>query len=113
MPIDMNVIYTITLSDGTKIHNLSLNGNNFVSQEEVTEEMFAGKLSEVVITANDKDRTEYVMHNVRLLQIQTYPQFPDMPGWFFVLQEIPEEELRMMQMQANIQYIAMMSDCEL
>ncbi len=113
MPVDMDVKYTMELSDGSKLVDLSLNGNNFVSKTEITKEMFEGRLSKVVITAQNAEETKYVMHNVRLLQIATYPYIPDMPGWFFVLQEISKSEMEMMKLQANVEYIAMMSDCEL
>ena len=110
MPTDMNVIYTITLADGTKIPRLKLNGNNFVSQEELTEDIFEGNLSEVTISSENGTQ---VLHNVRLLQLTTYPTIPSLPGWYFVLQEIPKEELEMMQLRANMNYLAMMTDCEL
>lgn len=43
-------MYTITLSDGTKIENLVLNGNNFISDEILQDDLFAGKLSRVEIS---------------------------------------------------------------
>lgn len=33
-------MYSITLNDGTTITDLELNGNNFISQDEVDEEIF-------------------------------------------------------------------------
>ncbi len=112
MPTDMNVTYTIVLSDETKLTNISLNGNNFVSKTEITEDIFEGRLSKITVIDNESSK-QYVMHNVRLLQIQTYPDIPDLPGWYFVLQEIPQSELEMMKIKANMEYLAMMSDCEL
>ena len=41
----MEEMYTITLSDGSTIEHLRLNGNNFISRIEVTEEDFEGKLA--------------------------------------------------------------------
>lgn len=46
-------MYTITLSDGTKIENLDLSGNNFLSTTEHPESEFAGKLAKVTITDPD------------------------------------------------------------
>lgn len=79
-------IYTITLSDGTELSDITLNGNNFVSHTEVTEADFAGKLDTVTIT--DGETTE-VLHDAELVQIAHYDF---MPGWYFILREIPEAE---------------------
>ena len=46
----MDKKYTITLNDGTKIENLRLNGNNFISAAPVTKNMFDGNCSEVTIS---------------------------------------------------------------
>lgn len=98
--------YTVILSDGTKLSNLSLNGNNFISTEEVTEETFRGKLTEVTISDGE---TEQVIHNAELIQISTL-----VPGeWWFILREIPADVLLERKMQANIEYIAMMTDVDL
>ena len=83
-----NNIYTITLSDGTVLSDLALNGNNFVSETKVIEAMFAGKLDTVTIT--DGETTE-VLHNVELIQIAHYAD-----GWYFIMREIPEEQRRQM-----------------
>lgn len=79
-------IYTITLSDGTVLSDLTLNGNNFVSQTEVTEAMFAGKLN--TVTISDGENTE-ILHDAELIQIAHYDF---MPGWYFILREVPEAE---------------------
>lgn len=59
--------YSVTLSDGTKLDNLALNGNNFVSSTKVTEADFKDKLSKVTITdddGKDKDYTDMVLVQV-------------------------------------------------
>lgn len=59
--------YSVTLSDGTKLDNLALNGNNFVSSAKVTEADFKDKLSKVTITDDDgktKDYTDMVLVQV-------------------------------------------------
>ena len=56
--------YSVTLSDGTKLDNLTLNGNNFVSSTKLTEADFKDKLSKVTITDDDgnaKDYTDMVL----------------------------------------------------
>lgn len=102
----MDKKYTITLSDGTTLTDLTLNGNNFISTSEVTEETFAGKLSEVTIS--DGETTE-ILHHAELIQISTL-----VPGeWWFILREIPADVLFERKMQANLEYIAMMTDVDL
>lgn len=51
--------YSVTLSDGTKLDNLALNGNNFVSSAKLTEDDFKNKLSKVTITDDDGKAKEY------------------------------------------------------
>lgn len=59
--------YSVTLSDGTKIDNLALNGNNFVSSAKLTEDDFKDKLSKVTVTDDDgkaKNYTDMVLVQV-------------------------------------------------
>lgn len=51
--------YSVTLSDGTKLDGLVLNGNNFVSHSKLTEGNFQDKLSKVTITDDSGKSTEY------------------------------------------------------
>ena len=85
-------MYDITLADGSKLIALRLNGNNFVSPTEVTEETFEGKLETVVISDGE---TEQTLHNAELVQIAHYAD-----GWYFILREIPEEKQRQMDIDA-------------
>ena len=59
--------YSVTLSDGTKLDDLALNGNNFVSSTKLTEADFKDKMSKVTITDDDgkaKDYTDMVLVQV-------------------------------------------------
>lgn len=49
-------MYTITLSNGKKLENLELNGNNFISAATVDSAFFDGGLSEVTITDGSETR---------------------------------------------------------
>ena len=49
--------WTVALADGTLIENLTLGGNNFQSETEITADIFDGNLSEVHISASDGDMT--------------------------------------------------------
>ncbi len=99
-------IFSIELSNGTRIENLELNGNNFISDTEVTEETFNGGLSEVRISGNKG--TSYSINHAKLIQIM---EFED--KWWFILAEKSAEELMFEKLSSDIDYIAMMSDIEL
>lgn len=101
----MNAIYTITLSDGSQITDLHLNGNNFISQNKITKEMFEGKLSHVTI-ASEYYAEEH--ENMELVQITQYNG-----EYWFVLVEIPESEMRIRKLISNMDYLAMMTDVDI
>ena len=50
-------MYTITLSDGRKLENLTVNGTNFVSKTKVDEKIFQNNLASVVISDGKTERT--------------------------------------------------------
>ena len=97
--------YKITLSDGTVINNLSLNGNNFISKTSVTKKMFTDNCSPVTINDGTMDE---VHNNMALVQVS------EVNGeYWFVLRDISLEELSRIKMQSDIEYVAMMSGIEL
>lgn len=99
-------IFSIELSNGTKIEKLELNGNNFISDTEITAEMFEGGLLEVRISG-DKG-TVYTINHAKLIQIM------ELDGkWWFILAEMSAEELMFEKISSNIDYIAMMTDVEI
>ena len=102
----MDKKYSITLSDGTELSGLMLNGNNFISESWISESVFENNCSPVIIS--DGEFTE--MHdNMELVQIlQEYPN-----QWRFVLRDLSQDELDRMKIQSDIEYIAMMADIEL
>ena len=110
--------FEIALADGTQLAGLELNGNNFVSQNEVTEATFAGKLSHVVISG-DKEADEAGLigehGQMQLVQVAHYTQkthgMPD--GYYFVLRDIPAAELEMAQLKGTVAYVSMMTGYEL
>lgn len=109
-------VYTVTLSNGTIVDNLVLNGNNFESSAEITSEMFDGNLSEVHITASGESEgpSSYpaVLHDAELVQIMQPADTPD-GKWWFILREIPEDELFKAKIQAQLDYLAMNTDIDL
>lgn len=82
--------YSVTLSDGTKLDNLALNGNNFVSSAKLTEADFKNKLSKVTITEDDgktKDYTDMVLVQVTQVGDETW----------FILGEKVQDDLSKLQ----------------
>ena len=105
----MEESWKITLSDGTQLENLKLNGNNFVSKTKVTEDMFRGKLSKVIydgIVGGENIQEEHThMELVQITKVQN--------EYYFILRELSEAELKEIKMKSDIEYIAMMTDIEL
>lgn len=58
-------MYTITLSDGRKLENLTVNGTNFVSKTKVDEKIFLNNLAAVKISDG---KTERAYENLAFIQ---------------------------------------------
>ena len=97
---------TLVLSDGTRIEGITMNGNNYVSQEEVKESDLAGKLSPVSVEENGAVTQE--LENAALVQILHYND-----GWYIALREMTETEVMLAKLRADTDYIAAMSDVDL
>lgn len=98
-------IYTITLRDGTQIENLRMNGNNFISQEQINPEIFDGNLEKVTINDGENDE---VHENMGLVQVA---QMGD--EYWFVLRDIPASEIANEKFRSDLDYLAMMVDVEI
>ena len=98
-------IYKITLADGTEIRNLRLNGNNFISDAPISETIFDGNGSTVII--NDGETDEF-HENMELGQIT-----PVGDEYWFVLRDLTAAELKQIKMQSDIEYVAMMAGVEI
>ena len=98
-------IYTITLRDGTQIENLRMNGNNFISQEQINPEIFDGNLEKVTINDGENDE---VHENMGLVQVT---QMGD--EYWFVLRDIPASEIANEKLRSDLDYLAMMADVEI
>jgi len=105
----MEKSWKITLADGTQLKDLRLNGNNFISDIEITADIFNGNLSKVVIEGleNGQETIQEYEH-MELVQIVHYED-----GYYFVLRELSQDELDKIKTQADIEYLAMMSDVDL
>ena len=98
-------IYTITLEDGTQIEHLRMNGNNFISQEQINPEIFDGNLGEVTINDGENDE---VHENMGLVQVT---QMGD--EYWFVLRDVPASEIANEKLRSDLDYLAMMADVEI
>lgn len=94
----------MTLADGTVIDNLVLNGNNYISQEELTEEMFDGNISTVVIEDEEAETTQ-TLKNCELYYLRQYKD-----EWWFVLNQLTDEQMQTITTNAQVMYTAMMTD---
>ena len=100
-----NKIYSIILADGTEIANLRLNGNNYISNDVINENIFDGNCSPVVIN----DGTNSVTHdNMELIQVTEM----DGKHWL-ILRDLSADELERIKMQSDIEYVAMIAGAEL
>ena len=81
--------FTITLSDGSVIENLELNGNNYISKKKITADDFEGKLGHVEIVDNETEETQ-VLEDAMLVQCIKF----DKEYWFILTEKTLEEKDR-------------------
>lgn len=91
-----NKTYTVTLSDGSKLENLTLNGTNFISTTVVEASQFNGKLKGVTIT--DSDGKEEKHENMFLVQV-THPSDQE---WWFILADKTASQIKQEQFEQSI-----------
>lgn len=78
-------MYKITLNDGTILNNLSLNGNNFISDSLIGNETFENNLESVTIF----DGENSVLHsNMKLIQNNVIGN----KTWFIITDKTNEEK---------------------
>lgn len=77
-------MYKIKLADGTELNNLKLNGNNFISENIIDDEVFRDNLSTVIIS-NENESTEY--KNMKLVQNKVHGS----QSWFILVEKTKEE----------------------
>ena len=95
-------LYEIELLDGTVIGNLTLNGNNFISQVDVDiNNLTASNLSRIII--NGVEYRDMILRNY----------WNDDDGYHIIISEMTPFERMEVQLNAKIDYIAMMEDIDL
>ena len=98
-------IYRITLADGTVLDNLTMNGNNFISEGVVDASIFDGTCSPVIISDGT---SEEIHEHMDLVQVTAV----DGKSWF-VLRDILKKELEQAKLKSDIEYLSMMCEVEL
>lgn len=83
----MEKTFKITLADGTVLDNLGMNGNNYISEEAISADVFEDNLSRIEIE-DEAEATKSVMHDCELVQIIEVDN-----EYWFILREKTEEEL--------------------
>ena len=96
-------MYTIDLDNGVSLSDLELNGNNFVSKRELTEGLFEDA-ENASITDSETGETTF-LSNIVLVALNEYSE-----GWYFVLREQTEEEVKAAGRDAQILFTAIATD---
>jgi len=78
-------MYTIKLYDGTLLENLELNGNNFISDKIIPDDIFTDNLNEVEIS--DGENTH--IYNDMMLAAN---RVIDGKSWFILAEKTPEQK---------------------
>ena len=89
-------MYTIKLADGTKLEDITLNGDTFESSVPIEDSVFENNLSKVEITDTETNETT-VLKDARLLLSRPFGNI-----WWFVIQEPPEQDRKMEQTARDI-----------
>ncbi|WP_303757692.1 hypothetical protein [Bacteroides caecimuris] len=97
--------YKITLADETELSNLTMNGNNFISEATIDPGIFQSNCSPVVISDGEHDETHENMELVQVTEVNGQ-------SWF-VLRDMTPKELEQAKIKSDIEYLAMMCDVDL
>lgn len=78
-------MYSIKLADSTELKGLELNGNNFISDTIIDDEVFKNNLDTVTIT-NEEGSTIY--NDMKLVQNKVYGT----QSWFILTEKTKDEK---------------------
>ena len=78
-------MYTIKLYDGTILENLELNGNNFISDKIIPDDIFTDNLNEVEFSDGESTR---VYNDMMLVANRVI----DGKSWFILAEKTPEQK---------------------
>ncbi len=110
--------WKVTLSDGTEYAGLELSGNTFYSERELSREMFTdGKLSKVKIECVEGSpedlEQEALIGAHEHMKLLSCGRAEWRKCWMLVLGYYSKEELRELEVDGNLEYLAMMTGVEL
>ena len=91
-------MYVVKLADGTELKNLELNGNNFISNTIIDDNVFKDNLTKVIITSPE-GVSEY--EDMKLIQNKVYGT----QSWF-ILAEKTKDEIEKQQQEAVLAGLA-------
>lgn len=94
-------VVKITFSNGDEI-TAERNGNSYIVDEEP---QFPDNLESITITEGDN---ETVIEHGRIIECASVDE-----RYWFAIEEVPEQERKLEEMEGNILYIAMMADVDL
>ena len=77
-------MHSVKLADGTELKNLELNGDNYISEEIILDDIFKDNLDNVTITDGGN---EVVYTNMKLIQNKIYGT----QSWFILAEKTREE----------------------
>ena len=97
--------YTITLADQTEVADLRLNGNNYISDVPVSEDIFVDNCSPLIVSDGE---SEEIHENAELVQVTQCGE-----EYWILFRDLTSDELKDMKMRSDIEYLAMMTDVEL
>ena len=78
-------MYSIKLNNGTILTNLILNGNNFISDEIILDDVFENNLKKVEIS---DDKSTQIYHDMVLVANRVI----DGKSWFVLAEKTPEQK---------------------
>lgn len=82
----------VKLNNGQIIENLTVNGTNFVSQEQIDESLFTREnLATITVIENEK---ETVYENMEFILQVKYKD-----GWYFCFRQLSESEITITDLQ--------------
>lgn len=108
-------MFKITLADGTELRDINLNITTLVSYTPIDPSIFENNLAPVTFEWEGEMTSPEIPFFVgehRAMKFTNVGQIVEGEYWF-VLSDVPEEELKYAQIRANIDYLAMMTDVEL
>lgn len=106
MEMEEEKFYSVTLADGTKLENLELNGNNYISKKPIDQSLFDYNLDRVTISDGE---TEEIYQDMALIHVK------ELPGglYMFALRNLSQDELGKAKLRADIDYLYMMTETDI